>query len=167
LKNLFSLPAAGSLLRVWENFSRFPGGKFAFSIFIGRIAPYSGSIRPRVLEMSRGHALVEMRYRRGVGNPFNSIHAVALANLAELAGGLDMLSALPEDARAIITGLSVEYKKKARGKIRALCNCEPPFDNREKEYEVKSELRDESGETVAEATARWLVRPAGDDGSNA
>jgi acyl-coenzyme A thioesterase PaaI-like protein len=144
----------------WDRLRRLPGGRRLFGLLLGRLAPYTGSIQPRILELGAGHARVEMRDRRAVRNHLRSIHAVALMNLAEVASGLALNYSLPPDTRAILAGLSIEYLKKARGTLVATADFEPPSSSERREYEVASEIRDPTGEVVARAVARWLVGPA-------
>jgi acyl-coenzyme A thioesterase PaaI-like protein len=144
---------------LWDRLAGRPGGRRLFSVLLGRMAPYSGSISPRVEEIRPGYARVSMRDRRAVRNHLRSVHAVALLNLAELSSGLALNYALPDDARAILTGLSMEYLKKARGPLTAEAEVEAPRTNEEREYELESVIRDEAGEVVARARARWLVGP--------
>ena len=151
--------AGTSLRRAWERLSPLPGGKRIFDRLLGLLNPYTGSIAHRFLELGPGHARVALPDRRAVRNHVNSVHAIALANLGEMSTGLALMAGLPEDARAIITQLNVEYLKKARGTITAECRCTPPAGNERREVEVSSEMRDERGEVVARARARWLVGP--------
>lgn len=153
------MSAASPLLTRWRKLSRWPLGSTLFSRSIGWMAPYSGTIRPRVLELGPGKARVELRDRRRVRNHLRSVHAIALMNVAELASGLATLSGLPADARAILTGLRIEYRKKARGTLVAACEIDPPATSEEREIEVPSEIRDEAGDVVAAAVARWKIGP--------
>ena len=149
-----------NLLRLtWEKLAPLPGGKALYSAFVGRMAPYTGSIGAKVEELSAGHCEVTMSDRRVVRNHLSSVHAVALVNLAELTGNLALAYSMPDDARFIVAGLSIDYLKKARGTIRGVCDVEPPTTNERREHEVVVSLRNEAGEEVARATLRTLVGP--------
>jgi uncharacterized protein (TIGR00369 family) len=144
---------------LWRRFAPLPGGKRLFSVALGRLAPYTGTISPRVEELRDGYARVVMHDRRAVRNHLRSVHAIALMNLAEVTSGLALTYALPADARAILTGLSIDFLKKARGTLTAEASLEPPQTNERQEYEFESRIRDEVGDLVAIARARWLVGP--------
>ena len=152
-------PMHNPIRSLWDRLASHPGGRRLFGFLLGRIAPYSGTIAPRVRELREGYARVEMRDRRAVRNHLDSVHAIALMNLAELSSGLALTYALPADARAILTGLSIEYEKKARGTLTAVAELEVPETSERREYEFPSTIRDAAGDVVARATARWLVGP--------
>lgn len=127
-----------------------------FSRLVGTLNPYTGSINARIMELGAGHATAQIRERKQIRNHVNSIHAVALINLAEVTTGLPMMYALPRGTRGIPVGLSIEYLKKSRGVITCECSFDPP-DGTEDQMTVDCTLRDEAGDIVATAAARWKI----------
>ncbi|WP_437661246.1 hotdog fold domain-containing protein [Sorangium sp. So ce1182] len=160
--SLASLTASSrrNVLRdLWDKLRHVPGGKRLFSSTLGAMAPYTSTIRAHIEVLERGRAEVTMRDRPGLRNHLRSVHAVALVNLAELTGNTALSYSLPDDARFIVTGLSIEYLKKARGTIRAVCECPVPDTSERREYQIPVSLRDATGTEVARATLRSLVGP--------
>jgi acyl-coenzyme A thioesterase PaaI-like protein len=147
------------LLALWRRLAPLPGGKTLFSWIVGRTVPYSGSVRPRVLDLEPGYARIGLSDRRAVRNHLASIHAIALANIAELTSGLAMTTALQPHARGILTRISIEYLKKARGELIAEARCDVPEITDDVEHEFISSVRDSAGDVVARATARWRLGP--------
>ena len=127
--------------------------------FSGRLVPYTGSIKPRVLELTATGARIELRDRRAVRNHLNSIHAIALANLAELSTGLPLAYAVQPRGRAILLSLNVEFLKKARGTLVGSSSFIAPDATHEEDIEIPVEVRDGGGNVVARARARWRVGP--------
>lgn len=161
LKRLLS-PVDGSrnlVRQAWDVLSGLPAGKAMFSRLIGRMAPYTGSIHAHITVLRAGHAEVEMADRRSVRNHLDCVHAIALANLAELAGNVALMYSLPDDARFIVSGMEIEYVKKARGTIRAIGEPPIPRTSVRAAYDVPVTLRDASGEEVARAILHSLVGP--------
>jgi acyl-coenzyme A thioesterase PaaI-like protein len=147
------------LRTLWARLAPLPLGKTLFSILIGRMTPYSGSIGARVQELEPGFCRVTLRDRRRVRNHLRSIHAIALANVAEMASGLAVLVGLPANVQGILTGFSITYLKKARGLLTAECRAERLDVTSEQEYEAAVAITDTAGDVVARATARWRLRP--------
>lgn len=155
-----SLDAPGARISSWwRRLSRWPGGRWVFSKMIGWMAPYTGSMGARIVELGPGYARWTLRDRRKVRNHLNSVHAVALVNLAEVASGTAMLAGLPPGTRGIVRGLSIEYLKKARGTLTAECRCAPPAVQEETDYTVTATITDAQGETVAVASVDWRLAP--------
>jgi acyl-coenzyme A thioesterase PaaI-like protein len=144
---------------VWNAISGLPGGKRLFSRLVGQMAPYSGSIRATVLVLRPGYAEVQMHDRRAVRNHLDCVHAIALANLAELAGNVALAYSLPDDARFIVSGMKIEYLKKARGTITAIGEPPVPRNATRAQYDVPVTLRDEGGDDVAKVVLQSLVGP--------
>jgi acyl-coenzyme A thioesterase PaaI-like protein len=155
-----SLDGPTNVLREgWDRLAKVPGGSKIFSKLLGEMAPYTGTIGADVVELSIGRAVTELRDRRKVRNHLRSIHAIALANLAELTGNAALAYSMPDDARFIVAGMSIDYVKKARGTLRGICECPVPADASRREYQVPVEMFDASGDVVARATLRTLVGP--------
>ncbi len=147
------------LRTAWKKLSSVPGGARLFGKIVGRAAPYTGTIDPEIVELRPGYAKVLMRDRSRVRNHLNSIHAVALMNLAEACSGLAFSISLPQRTRGILTGLSIEYFKKARGTLTAECYSVIPQTNERAEHTIEVVTRDDSGAVVTRAHAKWLVGP--------
>ncbi len=144
---------------LWQRLSPYPGGKWLFSKLVGFAIPYTGSMQPRVVSLQPGHAVVNLHDRRRVRNHLKSIHAIALANLAEFTTGMATLTGMPPGSRAILTGLKVEYHKKARGTLKAECLSETPASVEEQSLEVEARIYDANGDCVATGRATWLIGP--------
>ncbi|HEX5724137.1 MAG TPA: hotdog fold domain-containing protein [Longimicrobiaceae bacterium] len=149
----------GAIRARWESLNARPGGKRLFSFLLGLMVPYTGTVRPRVEELRPGYARVSMRDRRRVRNHLNSVHAIALMNLAEVATGLALNFDLPPAARSILKGISIEFHKKARGTLVAEATAPVLAGSEERELEVETAIRDAAGDVVATARARWLIGP--------
>jgi acyl-coenzyme A thioesterase PaaI-like protein len=148
-----------NFLDLWRRVSGLPNGKRIFSFLLARKVPYTGSIGAVVQELGPGRAVVEMRDRRAVRNHLDSIHAVALMNLAEVTSGLALIGALPDSMRGIVTNFSIEFFKKGRGKLTGRCECQIPESKEQKPYDIPVDVFNAEGERVCRATARWLIGP--------
>lgn len=153
--------ARGNFVRdAWDRMHKIPGGKRLFSLLVGRAAPYTGTIGARIEELEVGYAKVTLRDRPSVRNHLQCVHAIALANLAEVTGNVAVFYALPDDMRFIVAGLSIEYLKKARGTLTATSHPPPlPSSKEKKEIEVVVEIKDAKGDLCARTTLRTLIGP--------
>lgn len=155
----FDDPSRNLVREGWDRFAKLPGGKWGFSKAIGRIAPYSGTVGAIVDELRPGFASVLLEDRPAVRNHLNCVHAIALVNLAEIAGNIALSYALAPDARFIVAGLSIDYVKKARGTIQAVGTCPESLPSDRREYLVPVVMTNVEGEVVARAELRTLVGP--------
>lgn len=157
---LVDVDRPGNMIRdMWNRLSPLPGGRLLFSKLAGQAAPYTGSVDARVEELRVGYARVSMADRRMVRNHLNCVHAIALTNLAELTGNMAIAYSIPPDARFIVAGLSIEYLKKARGRITGESDCPVPSTSERATYDVPVRLLDQHGDEVARATLQTLVGP--------
>jgi uncharacterized protein (TIGR00369 family) len=144
---------------LWRRLSGLPGGKALFNFLFAKMVPYTGALGARVETLEPGFCRVSLRDRRRVRNHLNSIHAMALANLAEAASGLAVVAALPPGVQGILTGFSITYVKKARGRLVAECRVDVSTVTEEREQNAEVAITDVAGDVVARASAVWRLRP--------
>ncbi len=148
------------LVKMWHKYGGSTLGRFLFNLIFGFMVPYSGTIRPQISEIKPGFARVVLKDRRIVRNHLRSIHAIALANLGEIASGLAMIAALPQNTRAIVTHIDIEYTKKARGTLTATGSASPPQTVTEPTTQVATaSIVDRQGDIVATLNVHWLLGP--------
>lgn len=147
------------LLDRWARLSPLPGGPWLFTRLLGRTVPYTDTIGATVVALAPGRARVQMHDRRKVRNHLGSVHAIALANLAELSTGLAVLTCLPRTVRGILTGIEMAYTKKARGRLTAEAQAAVGEVTEPAEYEVRADIVDSAGDVVATGRALWLLSP--------
>ncbi len=148
---------SAQLFQVWNLLQRIPAGRWLFSRLLSWKVPYTGTIKSQVLELRPGFCKVKLRDRRRVRNHLNSVHAVALVNLGEVTSGLAMLSGMPANVRGIVVNISTEYLKKARGNLIAECHTELPIVTEDIEYQVVTDIYDDSNEVVARTLVTWRL----------
>lgn len=148
-----------SILKSWERLSNIPGGKRVFTKVLGTLIPYTGSVPVTVKALKPGSSVVELRDKRSARNHLNSLHAVALMNLAEFSSGLALFTSLPPGMRSILKGFSIDYHKKARGTIIAESQAPKVTAGTETEYLIDVALKNKQGDVVAVAQAKWRVSP--------
>ncbi|CAN7749539.1 DUF4442 domain-containing protein [Acidovorax sp. LjRoot66] len=101
-------------LALYNRLAKLPFGIWLFSRGVSFVAPYFSSIRPQFRELRPGFVVVHMRNRRAVQNHLKTVHAIAMCNMAELAGGTLTEVSIPSGARWIPSGMTVRYVAKAK-----------------------------------------------------
>lgn len=154
----------GRLLANWRRLAPLPYGNRLFSWAVGRTAPYTGTVGGVYTHVEPGYARVEVTDRRRIRNHLASVHAVALVNLAEMTSGVALMTALPPGVRGIVTGLRIEYRKKARGTLVCETRATVPAAVRvdmpdSVAHEVAATITDASGDVVAVGTVEWRLSP--------
>ena len=153
------MPSAIPVLDLYRRLTRWPFGAWLFTRAACWKTPYFGSISPRivVLDVNRCEATIEDR--RKVRNHIGTVHAIALCNLAELCMGAMAEASIPAGMRWIPKSMTVQYLKKARGRMRGVATPTIPFAVSSTGYElpVAVDVFDPAGERVFCAEIRlWL-----------
>ncbi len=138
-----------------------PGGTRLFSFGLCKAAPYFSSIRPHVTEVAPNRVCVSMRKRRAVENHLQTVHAIAMCNMAELAGGLMTDVSVPAGARWIPSGMSVHYLKKAKTDLVATADGSQIDWARGGDITVPVQVHDTEGSLVFRADITMNVKLAG------
>lgn len=103
--------------------------------------------------------VIAMEKRRAVTNHMRTVHAAAIANLAELTGSACVQMSIPSTARWIPCGLAVRYLEKARTDLRATCEFEPPDWHHKQDTPIPIEVHDLNGVKVATAILDMRIGP--------
>lgn len=148
-------------LAIYRRLSRLPFGVRLFSWLLCRRAPYFRSIRPVVREFAPGRVVVTMRKRRAVENHLHTVHAIAMCNMAEMAGGLLTEASVPAGARWIPSGMRVQYLAKARTDLTAISEDTGIDWSRPGNVEVPVVVQDRAGVVVFRALITMNVKHAG------
>ena len=145
-------------LKLWRSFTRKPAGRWMFSKAICFRAPYFSSIRPLVQSLEPGLCVVQCQKRRAVTNHIGTFHAIAMCNMAELAGGLASEVSVPNSHRWIPAGMSVEYLAKAETELTATAQFDIPGSWDDKmTLETPVEVTDSKGQVVFRARIQMHV----------
>ena len=139
-----------STFTLYKRFTRYPFGNVIFSKALSFRAPYFSTIHPHVTQLRPGYCSVEIKERRSIRNHIGTIHAGALCTLSELVGGLAVEATIPSSLRWIPKEMTVQYIKKAKGKLVGECSVDPgvltPGD-----ISVPLKIKNEREETVLNA----------------
>jgi acyl-coenzyme A thioesterase PaaI-like protein len=147
-------------LDTWQRFASRPCGKWAFSRLVCLKAPYFGSIRPRFEELRPEYCRIAIAKRRAVTNHIGTVHAIAMCNMAELAGGTMTEVTIPATHRWIPKGMTVEYLKKAATDLVAVATPgSKPDWSVPGDYQVNVTVSDRGNEPVFRAVITMWITP--------
>lgn len=149
------------VIKMYRKFSSKPFGKQLFSKFVCYKAPYFGSISPTFTALEHGFAEVTIRNRHKVRNHIGTVHAIAMCNMAELAGGTMTEVSIPRTMRWIPKGMKVEYLKKAESKyLRAKASfINDIVDGEKHDLNVNVDVLDDNNAVVCRCIITMFVSP--------
>jgi acyl-coenzyme A thioesterase PaaI-like protein len=149
-----------SVSGLYQMLSSVPLGKHLFTRAVCFKAPYFGSIDPLIVDLRPGRCEVHAGNKRAVRNHLGTVHAIAMCNMAELAGGMLTEVSVPRGHRWIPTGMTVEYLAKARTDLRAIAELDPlPDIDHDTDLPVDVRILDDADSVVMRATITMRVSP--------
>lgn len=146
-------------LRVWNRLQGSAVGRWLFTRIVCFKAPYFSSISPLFIELRPGHAVVTMRKRRKVQNHIGTVHAIAMANLCEIAAGTLTEASIPLDMRWIPKSMHIQYLGKAATAVTATADLPPVPSGEPFDAVVAVDVRDTNGTIVVHADITMYVSP--------
>jgi len=115
------------LARIVDNLSKLPAGMdmAAISFAVGKLVKFAGTSGVEFVTLTSSTVHVRVRNRKKVQNHIGSVHAAAMALLAETATGIVVGMNVPDDRTPVIKTLKVDYLKRAKGDMEAIATLTP------------------------------------------
>ncbi len=145
-------------LALFQKMSALPLGRQLFTKAVCFKAPYFQSIKPLMADLRPGKAEVRIKKHRAVLNHLGTVHAIAMCNMAELAGGMMTDVSVPTTHRWIPKSMKVEYLKKATTDLTAHATGTLPETWPDAgEFMANVDIKDTQGASVARMEiAMWV-----------
>lgn len=147
------------VLTMWNTTNPLPLGSRIFSVLFAQKAPYFATIRPRFTAIEPNLAELVIPKRRRVHNHLGTVHAIAQCNLAEFAMGAVAEATIPASHRWIPRGMTIDYRTKATGTLRAEATLALPTElEARQDLAVEIAITDAKGTEVSHAQIRiWVT----------
>jgi acyl-coenzyme A thioesterase PaaI-like protein len=143
----------------WDRLKGHAAGRWLFSRIVCWRAPYFASIRPLFVQLGEGRVEVRMRKRRRVTNHIGTVHAIAMANLCEVAAGTMMEAMLDESMRWIPRGMTIRYLAKANTSVVAKAVMPEVVPGKAQDAIVNVQVFDSQGVEVVQAGITMYLSP--------
>jgi acyl-coenzyme A thioesterase PaaI-like protein len=153
------MTTVGPTLRAWVRMQRTAFGRWLFARTVSKRAPYFGTIKPRFLDLQPKLCRVTMKKRRAVENHIGTVHALAMGNLCELAGGMCTEVTIPVAMRWIPRGMTIEYLAKAETDVTATARLDKTEWAGAENIAVPVTVQDANGKEVVRAVITMYVSP--------
>jgi acyl-coenzyme A thioesterase PaaI-like protein len=136
----------------------------ARSLALGTVVPMVGTAGLAVEHLDAGRAVISVANRRRVRNHIGGVHAAAMALLAETATGFVVGMNVPDDRVPVIKTLRVEFRRRARGALRAEATLSEEqrrliLETEKGETRVPVRVTDADGNEPIECEMTWAWTP--------
>lgn len=160
------MSTANRLTRLTQSVNKLPAAwrPWALSFIMGRVIPFAGTSGTRVEKLTANECVIVMRNKKKVQNHIGSVHAAAMALLAESATGFMTGLSVPDDRIIVIRSMELEYLKRATGDMTAVASFSDEqlayVKNTEKgDIQVPIKITDSTGTETVKATMIWAWTP--------
>ena len=143
--------AVGPTLHSWQKWSGSRFGRWLFARSVSRRAPYFGTLKPEFIELRPALCRVSFANRKRVQNNHGSVHALAIANLCELAAGMVTEVSIPPALRWTTRGMTIEYLRKSATGVTATSRLDKSEWSDAQNVGVPVSVVDDNGAEVARA----------------
>lgn len=147
------------VLKIWNKSKDSAFRRWLFSFMVCRKAPYFATIKPRFEVLEVGRAQVSMKKRRSVENHIGTVHAIAMCNLAEIAGGTLTEVSIPASMRWLPKGMTVSYLKVAKTDVTAFATLPTVEEGVARDVPAHVDIKDRDGNIVCQADITMYVSP--------
>ena len=147
------------VLKIWNKSKDSAFRRWLFSFMVCRKAPYFATIKPRFEVLEVGRAQVSMKKRRSVENHIGTVHAIAMCNLAEIAGGTLTEVSIPASMRWLPKGMTVSYLKVAKTDVTAFATLPTVEEGVARDVPAHVDIKDRDGTIVCQADITMYVSP--------
>ena len=144
-------------ISTWNRLKGNAPGRWLFSRIVCFRAPYFASISPLFRKLEVGFAEVSLKKRRKVTNHIGTVHAIAMANLCEIAAGTMIEASLPFSMRWIPKGMTIQYLAKAETDITATAILPTVEYGQTQDVVIPVKVQDTAGNVVVKADITMYV----------
>jgi acyl-coenzyme A thioesterase PaaI-like protein len=154
-----------STLAEWQKRSPSRIGRWLFARALCRRVPYFASLRPHFLELRPALCVVAMPRHRVTEGKAGAVHALAIANLCELAVSTVTEVTLPSNMSWHTRGMTIEYLRKAQSDVTATARLDKTEWGEMQNLAVPVTAVDRNGTEVVRAVITVRVEPTGTSSS--
>jgi len=146
-------------LAMWERLSQSRLGRWRFARAMYRRAPYFASIKPHFLELRPALSIVFMPRHPTTAGTARTVHALAIANLCELAATTVADVTVPVGMTWHTRGMTIEYLRRAESDVTATARLDKTEWGEAQNVAVPVSAVDRNGTEVVRAVITVRVEP--------
>jgi uncharacterized protein (TIGR00369 family) len=148
-----------AILSDWQKKSPSRFGRWLFTREICKRAPYFATLRPHFVELRPGLCVVAMPKHRDTTGEGGAVHALAIANLCELAASIVTQATLPPHLSWHTRGMTIEYLRKAQSDVTATARLNKTEWSDAQNIAIPVSAVDRSGAEVVRTVITVRVEP--------